>query len=194
MGNGRSDTHAPRLARGQARRLRTASKVKPAGAAPKAVTIRAHLLLLVLIVLLPAAVAAIWIIDRTYRAEQQLMERNLKDTTRALSMVVDAELSKRAAVAGMLSDLHLLDAGARTDADDLQRFGQLARRAVGQRRRLGGTARRRACAARHARCRPGSCRSPRGARRPPVQPAPTRNGRCCRRSTPPSKPVAWSPR
>jgi signal transduction histidine kinase len=128
---GSSVTPALRAVRGERGRVRAVARMKLAPAPAKAVTIRAHLLLLVLIVLLPAAVAAIWIIDRTYRAERELMERNLRDTTRALSMVVDAELSKRAAVAAVLAESHLLDAGAQMDADDLQRFVQKARKAVG---------------------------------------------------------------
>jgi signal transduction histidine kinase/CheY-like chemotaxis protein len=97
---------------------------------PKPVTIRAHLLLLVLSVLLPALLAGIWIVDRTYRSEQTMIERNLQDTSRALSMVVDAELSTRAAVLQVLADSYLLDAGAAISAADLARFEEQARRAV----------------------------------------------------------------
>ncbi len=97
---------------------------------PKPVTIRAHLLLLVLSVLLPAVLAAIWIIDRTYRSEQSMVERNLQDTSRALSMVVDAELSKRAAVVQVLADSYLLDAGGAISDVDLGRFEEQSRRAV----------------------------------------------------------------
>ncbi len=97
----------------------------------QAVTIRVHLLLLVLVVLLPTAVAAVWITERTYRAEQQLMQRNLQDTTRALSMVVDAELSNRATIARVLADSHLLDAGADASDRALVRFVQEVRRALG---------------------------------------------------------------
>ena len=55
---------------------------------PMPITIRSRLLLLVLSVLLPAVAAAGWLIARTYAAEREAQERNLRDTARALSMVV----------------------------------------------------------------------------------------------------------
>jgi signal transduction histidine kinase len=93
--------------------------------------IRALLLLLVLSVILPAAVATVWTIAYTYRTERALLERNLRDSARALSMVVDAELSNRAAIAKVLALSSLLDAGSAASASDLASFGQRARLALG---------------------------------------------------------------
>jgi hypothetical protein len=59
------------------------------------VSIRSRLLLLVVAVLLPAVAAALWIIGQTFKSEREALERNLRDTTRALSMVVDHELALR---------------------------------------------------------------------------------------------------
>ncbi|HEY8878780.1 MAG TPA: hypothetical protein VIN03_14525, partial [Roseateles sp.] len=63
------------------------------------VTIRSRLLLLVLSVLLPGMLGVAWLIASTYEAERDAHERNLRDTARALSMLVDGELSRRAAIA-----------------------------------------------------------------------------------------------
>jgi len=61
------------------------------------VSIRSRLLLLVLSVLLPAAAAALWLIARSYDAEQQALQRNLHDSARALSLIVSRELAQRPA-------------------------------------------------------------------------------------------------
>ncbi len=93
--------------------------------------IRALLLLLVMAVVLPAGVASVWTIAYTYRAERSLLERNLQDSARALSMVVDAALSQRAAIARVLASSSRLDAGADASADDLAQFERQARMALG---------------------------------------------------------------
>jgi signal transduction histidine kinase/CheY-like chemotaxis protein len=94
------------------------------------VSIRSRLLLLVLSVLLPALLAALWLIVRTYGAERELQQNSLRDVTRALSMVVDAELRQRAAIARVLASSPLLDEGARTGARQLALFDQQARQAL----------------------------------------------------------------
>ncbi|MEO7850643.1 MAG: hypothetical protein ABIR94_00115, partial [Rubrivivax sp.] len=94
-------------------------------------TIRTLLLLLVMSLLVPAMVAAVWTVTYTYRTERSLFERNLRDSARALSMVVDTELSNRAAIARVLAASSRLDEGAGISADDLARFEKQARLALG---------------------------------------------------------------
>jgi len=93
-------------------------------------SIRSRLLLLVLSVLLPAVASAAWLIAQTYTAERQANERALRDTTRALSLVVDRELNQRAAIARMLSLSPTLDDGPQIDIAPLLLFDQQARRAI----------------------------------------------------------------
>jgi len=88
------------------------------------VSIRARLILLVLSVLTPALAAALWVIDITYANERAALERNLRDTTRALSLVVDRELARRDTIARVLTLSAPLDQG------DLPAFHEQARRAT----------------------------------------------------------------
>lgn len=92
------------------------------------VTIRSRLLLLVLSVLLPGMLGVAWLIASTYEAERDAHERNLRDTARALSMLVDGELSRRAAIAHVLAQAPSLDG----PLDEERRLGfeRLARRAM----------------------------------------------------------------
>ncbi len=94
------------------------------------VSIRSRLLLLVLSVLLPALLAALWLIVRTYGSERELQQTSLRDVTRALSMVVDAELRQRAAIARVLAGSPLLDDGPHISAQQLALFEQQARQAL----------------------------------------------------------------
>jgi signal transduction histidine kinase/ActR/RegA family two-component response regulator len=94
------------------------------------VSIRSRLLLLVLSVLLPALLAALWLIVRTYDTEREMQRNSLRDVTRALSMVVDAELRQRAAIARVLASSPLLDDGPRISAPQLALFEQQARQAL----------------------------------------------------------------
>ena len=94
------------------------------------ISIRSRLLWLVLSALLPAVAAALLIIVRTFNVEQEALERNLRDTTRALSLVVDGELTRRAAIARVLSSSRLLDHGPDIPADNLASFELQARRAM----------------------------------------------------------------
>jgi signal transduction histidine kinase/ActR/RegA family two-component response regulator len=94
------------------------------------VSIRSRLLLLVLSVLLPALLAALWLIVRTYATEREMQQKGLRDVTRALSMVVDVELRQRAAIARVLAGSPLLDNGADTSPSQLAQFETQARQAL----------------------------------------------------------------
>jgi signal transduction histidine kinase/CheY-like chemotaxis protein len=93
-------------------------------------SIRFRLLLLVLSLLLPAVVAAVWVIAETYDSERAANERTLRETTRALSMVVDGELERRTLVARMLSLSSFLDSAPDLTPADLAGFDSLARSAM----------------------------------------------------------------
>ena len=62
-------------------------------------SLRLRLILLALAVLLPALVAALWVVSRAYDSERESMQRGLRETTRALSLVIDRELGRRETVA-----------------------------------------------------------------------------------------------
>ena len=53
------------------------------------VSIRSRLLLLVLSVLVPGIAAALWVISQTYQAERQVLDRQLREATRALATTID---------------------------------------------------------------------------------------------------------
>lgn len=57
------------------------------------VTIRSRLLLLVLAVLVPGVLGMAFLIARTFDAERDAHFRTLRDTARAMSMLVDRELA-----------------------------------------------------------------------------------------------------
>ncbi len=93
-------------------------------------SIRSRLLVLVLAVLLPALLGAAWLVGRTFQAERDAHERTLRETSRALSQVVDTELTRRATLARALAQsTHLDDAAGLTQADLLE-FDAQARRAL----------------------------------------------------------------
>jgi signal transduction histidine kinase/ActR/RegA family two-component response regulator len=94
------------------------------------VTIRSRLLLLVLAVLLPGMLGVGWLIASTYEAEREAHERNLRDTSRALSLLVDGELSRRATIAHVLSQSPSLDGAGPLDPERRLAFEQQARRAM----------------------------------------------------------------
>ncbi|AKJ27234.1 chemotaxis protein methyltransferase CheR [Caldimonas brevitalea] len=79
-------------------------------------TLGRRLLLLILAVLLPTACLFVWIVVATYQREAESAHQRLRETARALSLVVDRELDKRAAVARTLA------ASAAILEDDLARF------------------------------------------------------------------------
>ena len=94
------------------------------------VSIRARLLLLVLAALLPALVGLGYFVAATYSAEREANHRSLRDSARALAMVVDLELRQRASIAQLLSSSRWLDDAPRLSAQDRQRFEQQARHAL----------------------------------------------------------------
>jgi len=105
----------------------------PGGRLPRLsmpVTIRSRLLLLVLAVLLPGMLGFGWLIVSTYAAEREAHERYLRDTSRALSMLVDGELSRRATIAHVLSQSPELDGPAPLEPARRLAFEQQARRAM----------------------------------------------------------------
>ncbi len=94
------------------------------------VTIRSSLLLLVLSILLPAAVGGVWYVTATFQAERRAHEQTLRDTSRALLMVLDGEIGKRAAMARVLALSRWLDDAPQLQPDHLARFTQLAQGAL----------------------------------------------------------------
>lgn len=87
-------------------------------------TLRGRLLWMVLAVLVPTAGLIVWIVSATYLREAEAARDRLRDTTRALSLVVDRELDKRAAVARTLAASPAIAQG------DLKSFHEQARAAV----------------------------------------------------------------
>jgi signal transduction histidine kinase len=99
-------------------------------AATMSVTIRSRLLLLVLALLVPGLLGVGWLITRTFEAERAAHERTLRETTRALAMVVDGELTQRATIARLLAQSRNLDTAPLLTAEQLHLFDQQARRAL----------------------------------------------------------------
>ncbi len=94
------------------------------------VTIRSRLLLLVLAVLVPGVLGMAFLIARTFDAERDAHFRTLRDTARAMSMLVDRELANRTAIARVLSHSRWLDQGLPLSAEAHAGIERLARRAV----------------------------------------------------------------
>lgn len=107
-----------------------ASEPAPQALAARRFSIRARLITLVLAVLLPALWAGLWVLDLTGRMARDSSEQLLEDTTRALSMVLDRELTQRAVVARTLSSLRLLDAAPPLSPAALRDFDEQARRSL----------------------------------------------------------------
>lgn len=97
---------------------------------PMQISIRSRLLLLVLSVLVPAVAGAAWLVAQTYHAEREANERTLRDTTRALSLVVDREFDQRDAIVRVLALSHSLDDAPTVDPVQLLMFDLQARRAI----------------------------------------------------------------
>ena len=93
-------------------------------------SLRLRLILLALAVLLPALVAALWVVSRAYDSERESMQRGLRETTRALSLVIDRELGRRETVARLLADSPYLDGAPNLTPQDLRSFYEQARRAT----------------------------------------------------------------
>ncbi len=99
------------------------------------ISIRSRLLLLVLSVLAPGVVAALLLIAHTYTVEREALQRNLRETTRALSLVVDSELSRRATIASVLALSRALDNAPDLSDEQLAVFERQARQGL---RDMGG--------------------------------------------------------
>ena len=93
-------------------------------------TIRSRLLLLVLSVLLPGLVGVTWLVVHAVQAERDANTRTLRDSARALSLVMDREVRERATVARVLAQSRWLDAAPVPPLQDLERFESLVRRAL----------------------------------------------------------------
>lgn len=94
------------------------------------VTIRSRLLLLVLSVLLPSGLGVAWLIGRTFQAEREAHERTLRETARAMSMVIERELMRRATIAQVLAQSSRLDEFPALSPQALNQFTLQARRAL----------------------------------------------------------------
>ena len=92
--------------------------------------IRSRLLVLVLSVMLPGIIAALWVSWQTWSDEQEATVRHMRDSTRALSMVVDKELARRAGIARVLSLSQILDSAPQVPQDDLAMLELQSRRAM----------------------------------------------------------------
>jgi len=90
-------------------------------------SVRTRLVLLVLAVVLPGALAALW---AAWRADEERLVRHLRDDARALSMVVDRELAQRAAIARVLTLARTLDQLPDIEPAQLQLLETQARRAM----------------------------------------------------------------
>jgi signal transduction histidine kinase len=75
------------------------------------VSVRLRILVLVLCVVLSCLAAAAWAVASTYAREKAAMEQAVRETARALSLVVDRELGRREAVAWTLATSPSLRAG-----------------------------------------------------------------------------------
>lgn len=116
------------------RRPMTSPATTPFGSGKprRAATIRARLLLLVLVVLLPGLVAALVVLARTYQAEQDAVQRNLRDTARAAALLIDRELMRRDDIARVLAVLALPGDADAPDAQALRELHARAREATAQ--------------------------------------------------------------
>ncbi len=92
--------------------------------------IRSRLLVLVLSVMLPGIIAALWVSWQTWTEERDATVRHMRDSTRALSMVVDKELARRAGIARVLSLSQILDNAPQIPPDDLAMLELQSRRAM----------------------------------------------------------------
>lgn len=94
------------------------------------VTIHSRLLTLVLSLLLPGLLGVAWLVGQTFEAERAAHERTLRETARALSMVVDREFSARSAIARTLSASRWLDDAPAMSHEQIEAFAGVARAAM----------------------------------------------------------------
>ena len=93
-------------------------------------SIRSRLLFLVACCVLPALAGALWLVVRTADAEREAHERTLRETARAMSLVVERELAQRATIAQLLARSPLLDRAPALDDQTAAAFAQQAREAM----------------------------------------------------------------
>jgi signal transduction histidine kinase len=93
-------------------------------------SIRTRVMVLVLAVLLPALCAGLWVVSLTYRLERESNERLLEETSRALAMVLDRELTQRVVAVRALSNSRLLDTAPDISPSTLRAFDDQARRTL----------------------------------------------------------------
>lgn len=93
-------------------------------------SIRARLVLLVLIVLLPALGAASWVVFRTWQAGHAALDLKAADGTRALAQGIDQEFTKHQAIARALAASPLLDGAPRLTEHQRTQFDRTVRRAI----------------------------------------------------------------
>lgn len=96
----------------------------------RGLSIRTRVIALMLAVLLPALCAGLWVVGLTYRLEHESSERLLEETSRALSTVLDRELTQRATAVRTLSNSRLLDAAPDIPPQALRAFDDQARRTL----------------------------------------------------------------
>lgn len=96
----------------------------------RGLSIRTRVIVLVLAVLLPALCAGLWVVSLTYRLERESNERLLEETSRALAMVLDRELTQRVVVVRALSNSRLLDTAPDISPLALRAFDDQARRTL----------------------------------------------------------------
>ncbi|CAN5571632.1 hypothetical protein BH09PSE5_BH09PSE5_16710 [soil metagenome] len=97
-----------------------------ATATPKSLSIRNHLLVYALMLIVPAVLGALWAAYASFEREQATAQRTMRETVRALSLVIDAEIARRVAILQTLALSPSLRNG------DLRSFHQEARDAAGQ--------------------------------------------------------------
>lgn len=93
-------------------------------------SIRSRLLTLVLAWMIPALIAAAAMIWMTAQAERDAQERRLEDSVRAMSLVLDRELARRAAIASAMASSPLLDTLPNMSPDEAALFAARAREAM----------------------------------------------------------------
>lgn len=93
-------------------------------------SIRSLLILLVLAILCPALLVAVWVVGLTQQLTRDNNQRLLEDTARALSMVLDQELAKRSALVRALALSRMLDSAPTIAPRTLRAFDEQARRTL----------------------------------------------------------------
>lgn len=93
-------------------------------------SIRSLLVLLVLAILFPALLVALWVAGLTQQVTRDSNRRLLEDTARALSMVLDLELAKRSAMVRALALSRMLDSAPAIAPHTLRAFDDQARRTL----------------------------------------------------------------